>query len=361
MSLTYNKNFAVVLGARPNFVKAAPFFKEAKNHPNFRFTLIHTGQHFDENMSKIFFEQMNIPKPDIQLDIKGDFHTEKIGKMFNALKYVLRSDNFDGVIVFGDVNSTLAGALAASKNRFKLVHIEAGLRSHDRRMPEEINRVIVDHLADLLFTSEPSANMNLLKEGVDRERIRYVGNIMIESLEIFKAHIDQSNILNSLNLLPNTYVLATVHRQENTDGAESLGNILKILQEINHYYPVVFPIHPGTKQLINDYSLQDLVNGLLLIDPLGYFDFTNLMKNSWGVITDSGGIQEETSHLGVPCCTIRYNTERPITISQGTNKLFDLDVSQVPQMLTHITNSSRLAGNIPLWDDQVSRRIFKCL
>lgn len=361
MSLTYNKNFAVVLGARPNFVKAAPFFREAKNHPNFRFTLIHTGQHFDENMSKIFFEQMNIPKPDIQLDIKGDFHTEKIGKMFNSLKHILRSDNFDGVIVFGDVNSTLAGALAASKNRFQIVHIEAGLRSHDRRMPEEINRVIVDHLADLLFTSEPSANMNLLKEGVDRERIRYVGNIMIESLEIFKPYINQSNILNILNLSPLKYVLATVHRQENTDSVESLSNILQILQEISNDYPVIFPLHPGTRQLIDRYNLRELTKNLILIEPLGYFDFTNLLQNSFGVITDSGGIQEEASHLGVPCCTIRYNTERPITISHGTNKLFALDPSQTPAMLEHMTSSSRLTGNIPLWDDQVSRRIFKCL
>ena len=310
------RNIAVILGTRPNFVKAAPFFRQAKNYPEFKFTLIHTGQHFDDNMSKIFFEEMEIPKPDIQLDVKGDFHTEKIGKMFNALKHVLKSDNFESVVLFGDVNSTLAGAIAAVSNQYKIIHVESGLRSHDRRMPEEINRAIVDHLSHILFTTEPSANENLLREGISKDKIRYVGNIMIESLIMFRDKIDNSDVLDRLKLSAKSYALVTIHRQENTDSTQSMKTILEILQRVNKRIPIVIPMHPGTQQKIIDYKLGNLLTGFNIIEPLGYFDFVKLMAESKGVITDSGGIQEETTHLGVPCCTLRYNTERPITIER---------------------------------------------
>lgn len=248
MESNKQKNLAVVIGARPNFVKAAPFLLRAKKYPEFKFTVIHTGQHSDANMSKIFFDEMAIPRPDIMLGIKGDFHTEKIGKMFNALKKVFRENKFDGVIVFGDVNSTLAGAIAATKNNYSLIHIEAGLRSHDRRMPEEINRVIIDHLSDLLFTTEAAANENLSKEGIEPNKIRFVGNIMIESIEIFWDRIQASDIVNILKLNKKKFVVATIHRQENTDSKDILKTILLMINSINKTIHVVFPLHPGTKK-----------------------------------------------------------------------------------------------------------------
>lgn len=356
------RKFAVIMGARPNFVKAAPFFQEAKKHPEFEFKIIHTGQHFDQNMSKIFFEEMGIPRPDFSLDIQGQFHTEKIGKMFTALKDVLSGDDYEGVIVFGDVNSTLAGAIAAMKNNLKLIHIEAGLRSHDRRMPEEINRAIVDHLSDSLFTTEPSANQNLVREGIEEEKIYYVGNIMINSIELFKDQFDKSNILKTLNLGVKKYVVATVHRQENTDNPMLLKRILVLLNEINNEIPVVLPLHPGTKNKISDLKLNFLLDKIKIVEPLGYFEFMKLMMESQGIITDSGGIQEETSHLGIPCATLRDNTERPITLEIGSNKLFLLDdYLEARGVINHLKRDDFKSGHIPLWDSQVAERIFKYL
>lgn len=358
------RHFAVVLGARPNFVKAAPFFREAKKHPEYSFTLIHTGQHFDESMSKIFFDEMSIPRPDIQLDIRGQFHTEKIGKMFSALKKIFRKKAFDGVIVFGDINSTLAGAVAAAKNT-KLVHIESGLRSHDRRMPEEINRAIVDHLSDLLLTTEPSATQNLLQEGIAKNKIKYVGNIMIESIESYAKNIDASNILHTLNLKPKKYFVATLHRVENTDNPEILLRLLSFLQSFARNHVLVFPLHPGTRKKIQDYGLSRFLQGMQVVEPLGYFEFLKLVKDSSGIITDSGGIQEETSHLGIPCATLRDNTERPITVELGSNKLFPIDLigkkTTLKAIEKHLRRSDFRKHHIPLWDGKVSQRIFKAL
>ncbi len=354
------KNIAVILGARPNFIKAAPFFREAKNNPKFKFTIIHTGQHFDDNMSKIFFDKMNIPQPDIHLNIAGVYHTEKIGKMFASLKEVLGERKFDAVIVFGDVNSTLAGAIASINNQYKLIHIESGLRSHDRRMPEEINRVIVDHLSDLLFITELSAKYNLINEGIKKDKIKFVGNIMIENIEIYKKNIEQSDILNNLNLKRKEYIVATIHRQENTDDKNNLEIILKILIHISKEYQVIFPLHPGTRQKITDNNFEKFLKKLKVIEPIGYFDFMKLVSEAKGVITDSGGIQEETSFLGIPCCTLRDNTERPITIEKGTNKLFVLDETNINGILMHLNNIySKI--EIPLWDKNVSKRIFNKL
>jgi len=357
------KKYAVVIGARPNFVKAAPFFKESKLHPEYSFTLIHTGQHFDDLMSKIFFEEMSIPRPDIQLDINSGFHTEKIGKMFSALRDIFLENKFDGVIVFGDINSTLAGAVAAAKST-KLIHIEAGLRSHDRRMPEEINRVIVDHLSDLLFTTEPVANRNLVQEGIAEDKIKYVGNIMIESLETYSDLINQSEIISKLGITPKQYTVATIHRAENTDNPGILEQILKLLNEYSKENTVVFPLHPGTRKKIEGYGLQSLLEGVHIIEPLGYFEFIKLVSESKGIITDSGGIQEETSHLGVPCVTLRDNTERPITIELGSNKLFPIDAIvpfDTKEIDAHLRRDNFKKSCIPLWDDGVSKRIFKYL
>jgi len=313
-------------------------------------------------MSRIFFEEMKIPKPDIHLDIKAKFHTEKIGKMLTSLKNVLSNKNFSGVIVFGDINSTLVGAIAAIKNGHKLIHIEAGLRSYDRRMPEEINRTIVDHLSDVLFITEPSARENLLKEGVSDDKIKYVGNIMINSMEIFKNKINKSDVLNKYALKSKEYFLATIHRQENTDNPIILKKILVLLNEINKIYPIILPLHPGTKHKINDYKFSFLLDNIQIIEPLGYFQFMKLLASSKGVITDSGGIQEETSHLGVPCATIRDNTERPITLEIGSNKLFPLNNYLASKdILKHLLKNNFKSKHIPLWDSKVASRIFKNL
>jgi len=360
MALNKQKHFVVILGARPNFIKAAPFFHEAKRHPEFKFTIIHTGQHFDENMSKLFFKEMNIPEPDIFLNVKGKFHTEKIGKMFNELNNTLKSKKFNKVIVFGDVNSTLAGAITAVKNNCKLIHIEAGLRSHDSRMPEEINRVIIDHLSDLLFTTEPSANKNLIKESIDESKIKYVGNIMIESMEFFWDKINKSKIIDKLKLNKKQYLVNTIHRQENTDSRYILKKILNFFNELNNDIPIIFPLHPGTKKKIVEYKLNNFLKKLTVTEPLGYFDFTKLLIGSKGVITDSGGIQEETSHLGVPCCTLRDTTERPITLTLGSNKLFLVDSIDIKKVKKHLNNKFK-SRHISLWDSKVSERIFKHL
>ena len=352
------KRYAIVLGARPNFVKVAPFMREAKNHSNFEFELIHTGQHFDQNMSQIFFNEMNIPRPTIHLPTPTGFHTERIGKMFRSLQEVFHAQSFDGAIVFGDVNSTLAGALAATKSNRFLVHIEAGLRSHDRRMPEEINRVIVDHLSDLLFASEPAGQNNLALEGIPQERVHLAGNIMIESLEIFKEKIQASKILTYLETAPKKYCVATIHRQENIDSIESMKVILEVIQEIHKKIPIIFPLHPASRQRIENFKLDKLLQGFKVIQPLGYFDFIKLVGDSCGVVTDSGGIQEETSHLGIPCATLRENTERPITIEKGSNQLFKSTHDSISKILQHLSRRDFIQGSIPFWDDGVSKRIF---
>lgn len=351
------KRFAVILGARPNFVKAAPFLREAKNHPNYNFTLIHTGQHFDDNMSKIFFDEMSIPRPDIHLNIKGEFYTEKIGKMFSVLKKIFSTKNFDGVVVFGDINSTLAGAVAAAKNT-KIIHIESGLRSYDRRMPEEINRVIVDHLSDLLFVTEPSGKNNLIKEEISRTKIKYVGNIMIESIEVFLNLIQKSEIIKILNLKRKSYIVATFHRLENTDNPVILLKLLKLLRSVSKKNKVVFPLHPGTKEKIMSYKFSHLLKGLNIMEPLGYLDFMKLVIESKGVITDSGGLQEETSHLGIPCATLRDNTERPITVDIGSNKLFPIHSFKIRDIFKHLDRKDFKSRHIPMWDSFVSKRIF---
>jgi UDP-N-acetylglucosamine 2-epimerase (non-hydrolysing) len=355
------KKYAVIVGTRPNFIKAAPFFIEAQKHSNFKFTLIHTGQHFDDNMSKNFFDEMKIPRPDFFLDVKSDLYTEKLGKIFNKLTNFFKNKQYNGVVVFGDVNSTLAGAIAAIKNKLSLIHIEAGLRSYDRRMPEEINRVIVDHLSDLLFTTEPSANENLIREGIPERKIKYVGNIMIESLEIFKDKIASSPIIEKLRLKEKQYIIATIHRQENIDSIDMIKKIFNLLNSVNKKLPIIIPLHPGTKKKISEFKLDYLIHNLKIIPPLGYFDFMKLVNKSRGVITDSGGIQEETTYLGIPCCTLRDNTERPITLSHGSNKLFPIATSSSKELLEHLNRNDFHSHHIPLWDNKVSQRIFAAL
>lgn len=355
------KRYAVIVGARPNFVKAAPLFHRVKEYPDLAFTLIHTGQHFDHNMSKIFFDQMGIPKPDIQMELPEGLPSEKLGKLFSNLKAVIHSGEYDGVIVFGDINSTLAGALAATTGGLRLIHIESGLRSHDRRMPEELNRVITDHLSDLLCVTEQSGFDNLAAEGVDPQKMQLVGNIMVESIEIFRDTFDQSAILETLKVSPNEYVVATVHRVENTTDSAILKKLLGVLSEVAKQYPVIFPLHPGTKNYITEHGLGELLEPLRVVDPVGYLDFMKLVMEAKGVVTDSGGLQEETSHLGIPCCTLRDNTERPITLLLGSNKLFPIADVESAAVLTHLERTDFVPGAIPFWDGEVSKRILDLL
>ncbi|MFT5036457.1 MAG: UDP-N-acetylglucosamine 2-epimerase (non-hydrolyzing) [Candidatus Azotimanducaceae bacterium] len=355
------RSYLVIVGARPNFIKAAPLFRRALEYPDLDFTLVHTGQHFDDNMSKIFFEEMGIPKPDIHFDIKAEYHTEKIGKMFTALKEVVNDPKYTGVIVFGDVNSTLAGAIASSSHSKKLIHIESGLRSHDRRMPEEINRAVTDHLSDLLLVTELAGVDNLILEGIAPEKISLVGNMMIESIELFRETFTESKILEDLNLTRKEYVVATLHRVENTDEKKILHKLLVTLQEVAKKYVVVFPMHPATKNRIIDYGLDIYLEGLMIIDPVGYIDFMKLIIDAQGVVTDSGGIQEESSHLGVPCCTLRDNTERPVTVSHGSNKLFPINSLNSEEMINHLSRCDFVPASIPYWDSGVSKRILDLL
>ena len=359
--MSKKRSYLVIVGARPNFVKAAPFFRRVKDYDDIEFTLVHTGQHFDENMSKIFFDQMGIPKPDIQLEITGEFHTEKIGKMFTALKTVASDPKYCGIIVFGDINSTLAGAVAASSVTKKLIHIESGLRSHDRRMPEEINRAITDHLSDMLFVTEQSGYDNLVLEGIDKGKIFMAGNIMIESIEIFKDIFNESTILDDLGLKEKEFIVSTIHRAENTDEKLILEKLLGVLDDVSKTYRVILPLHPGTKKMIVKYDLLSKLNNINVIEPVGYIDFMRLTLGSKGVVTDSGGIQEETSHLGIPCCTLRDNTERPVTLTHGTNKLFPIDNLDSKEIIKHLSRNDFIARNIPYWDGEVSKRILDLL
>ncbi len=352
--------FAVVVGARPNFIKAAPLFLRQKQYPHICLTLIHTGQHYDHNMSRIFFEEMGIPRPDFHLDVADGSPSLRMGQMISALKKVFEQTPYDGVIVFGDIDSTLAAAVAARAAGKKVLHVESGLRSHDRRIPEERNRTLVDHLSNALFTTEPIARENLMKEGIRAGLIYDVGNIMIESLELFNPLIDQSNILEEIGLGKQPHIVATIHRAENTDDRNVLRKILEVLDVLAQSRTVVLPLHPGTRLKIEQYGFMPLLSNIRIVEPLGYFEFLKLVVESAGVVTDSGGIQEETTHLKIACATLRDNTERPITLEKGTNRLFPLATLKADEIIGHIEKTVA-PELIPLWDSEVSNRIFKVL
>lgn len=359
MRRNYKLRVALVVGARPNFMKAAPLLIQAKKFPEIKFTLIHTDQHYDYKMSKVFFDELGIPEPDIHLGVKSDFHSEKLGRMAKALEKAFREQKTDLVMVLGDTNSTLAGAIGASAVGQKVAHVEAGLRSYDRRMPEEINRVVVDHLSCLLLTSEKSGEEHLVAEGVSPTKIKFVGNLMIENLINSLPKIKQYEIVSQKKLLNKEYVVTTIHRQENVDDPKILNRILKTLKDVSMNIKIVMPLHPGTRKKIIDFGFTKYLKYFTCLDPLGYFEFIKLVKCSAGVITDSGGIQEETSYLGITCCTIRDNTERPVTLTQGTNKLFPLVNLNTESLLAHINNKNgRKSPLIPFWDAGVSLRIF---
>lgn len=359
-----SRRYAVIVGARPNFIKAAAFFAEARKRRSPELFLIHTGQHHDAALSDVFFHELGLPVPAIRLEVEGEYHTERIGRMFATLTDALsRLPAVDGVIVFGDVNSSLAGALAAAGNRLPMIHVEAGLRSHDRRMPEEINRVIIDHLSARLFTSEEDGYDNLIKEGINKDKITRAGNLMVQSLELFNDQIQSSNTSSNLDVKEDHYVVATIHRQENTDDPEILKQVFLAFSKLSSWLPVVIPLHPGTKAKLCAYDLVSVLDDLVVTGPMGYFQFINLVRRSRGVVTDSGGIQEETTHLGIPCCTLRDNTERPVTLQLGSNRLFPPATvgRSLEDMIAHLSRTDFRSRHIPLWDDRVAQRILDAL
>jgi UDP-N-acetylglucosamine 2-epimerase (non-hydrolysing) len=354
----------LVVGARPNFMKMAPLYFALAATRNLTPIIVHTGQHYDYTMSQAFFEDLELPTPHHFLGTGSGSHAEQTARIMVEFEKVLLGDHADLVIVFGDVNSTLACSLTAKKLLVPVAHVEAGLRSRDETMPEEINRRVTDAISDLLFTPSPDGDTNLLAEGVGKNRIHRVGNIMIDSLVTILGRISRPQeleILRRWNLSEGRYVLVTLHRPSNVDEPQSLRRILEYLSRLSEAAPVVFPMHPRTKKNIETFGI-DIPFGpaFQIVDPVRYREFITLEKNARFIVTDSGGIQEETTFLGLPCVTLRPNTERPITITEGTNELADLD--SVEEKSRRILAGDWKAGKAPnLWDGRTAERIVKVL
>lgn len=350
---------AHIVGARPNFMKIAPVMRALEDVDSLEQVLIHTGQHYDTSLSDDFFHDLELPTPDVNLGIGSGSHAEQTGRTLMALEPVLQRIDPDWVFTVGDVNSTLAAALAAAKLHMAVAHVEAGLRSHDRTMPEEINRLLTDQLSDALFTTEPAANENLRREGIAEEKIHYVGNVMIDSLERYRAKAAQLDVDEALGLEPNRYVLVTLHRPRNVDTRARLDAILRALGAIASYYPVVFPMHPRTARNTKSFGLEPGLAPISVLGPIRYLEFLALMDRAGAVITDSGGIQEETTVLGVPCITLRPNTERPITLSEGTNRLFDGELDELVDIAVEAVEAERRPSRPELWDGKAAQRIAR--
>ena len=350
-----------VCGARPNFMKIAPIMKAFKKHGGFDTLLVHTGQHYDKNMSTLFFDELNIPKPDINLEVGSGSHAVQTADIMKCFEPVVLDFKPDYVLVVGDVNSTIACGLVAVKLAVKLIHVEAGLRSFDRTMPEEINRVLTDSISDLLFVTEQSGLDNLKNEGVSPNRVHLVGNVMIDTLLANRSKAQESEILDKLQLAAGRYGVITLHRPSNVDDVTQFSQIIAAFEKIEQDIKLVFPIHPRTRNNINKTDLAQRIaamKNLLLIDPVGYLDFLCLMSNAQLVMTDSGGIQEETTILGVPCMTLRENTERPITITEGTNRLVHITTEDILRHYQEIHRAGARAAGIPkFWDGKAAERI----
>ena len=354
-----------VVGARPNFMKIAPLMAAYGKHPGIEPLLVHTGQHYDAAMSELFFRQLGIPEPDINLEVGSASHASQTAEIMKTFEPVMLEHRPDVVLVVGDVNSTIACGLVAVKLGARLVHVEAGLRSRDRAMPEEINRVLTDTISDLLFCTEQSGVDNLLAEGVPQDRVFLVGNVMIDTLLKNRAQAEQSTILDQLGLASRAYAPLTLHRPSNVDDPETFGRILDALEVIQRDLPVIFPVHPRTRAVLKQSPLGSRVegmSGLRLIDPLGFLDFLKLMSEARLVLTDSGGIQEETTILGVPCLTLRENTERPITIEIGSNRLVGTDTRAILDAYHAVTSGQQSTGQQPpLWDGKAAERIVEII
>lgn len=351
----------LVAGARPNFMKIAPLYRAFKASGGFDITLIHTGQHYDNAMSRVFFEDLKIPKPDLNLGVGSGSHTAQTADTMKAFDAVIERNMPDLVVVVGDVNSTLACSLAAKKRGIKVAHVEAGLRSFDWSMPEEINRIVTDRISDFLFVSEPSGLKNLKAEGTDPKKIFFVGNVMIDTLLAHKKKADRSKILSSLGLEGKQFAVVTLHRPNNVDTKGHLAHLLALLAKIAAKgITILFPMHPRTAKNIKHWQLK--TPGLLVTEPLGYLDFLKAMNHASFVLTDSGGIQEETTILGIPCLTVRPNTERPATVTSGTNLVTGMDSAKILRAVDQILKHGISKKPPPkFWDGRASQRIAKIL
>ncbi len=353
----------LIAAARPNFMKIAPLYHALAAADWVEPILIHTGQHYDKNMSDTFFEDLRMPRPHFHLNVGSGTHAEQTGGVMIAYESVALEHKPDWIIVVGDVNSTAACAMVGAKLWIPVAHLEAGLRSGDRRMPEEINRVITDRIADLLWTPSEDGNENLRREGVEDEKVDLVGNIMIDSFEMMRAQIESDITAQTLGLAGKDFAVVTMHRPSNVDAEETLSLITKQLLAVSHDCRLVFPIHPRTRQKLLEFGLLDALEKaktVLVIEPLGYIQFMNLVTQSRVVITDSGGIQEETTYLGIPCLTLRENTERPITITQGTNRL--IKAMDLEEGVRKVLDGKWKQGQCPpLWDGATAQRVTESL
>jgi UDP-N-acetylglucosamine 2-epimerase (non-hydrolysing) len=346
-----------VVGARPNFMKIAPLIREMRKHAELEPLLVHTGQHYDPEMSDVFFRELEIPVPDIHLEAGSGTQAEQTAKVMVAFEAVLERSMADLVLVVGDVNSTLACSVVSAKAGIPLAHVEAGLRSFDRTMPEEINRIVTDALATYHFTTSRDADANLLREGAASERIFFVGNVMIDTLLRFAEKAEHSRIRETLGL-EGDFILLTLHRPSNVDEAAPLQRIITALKEIGRRIPIVFPAHPRSRRMLKELGLEEDVPGLMIIEPLGYLDFIHLERRARIVLTDSGGVQEETTVFGVPCLTLRDNTERPVTLTEGTNLLVGNDPAKIVAAADRLLAGNAAPKRVPeLWDGKASERI----
>jgi len=352
-----------VVGARPNFMKVAPIAAAIARRPaELSQLLVHTGQHYDETMSASFFRELGIPAPDVNLEVGSGTHAEQTARVMLAFEPVLIRERPDWVVVVGDVNSTLACALVAAKLCVRVAHVEAGLRSFDWTMPEEINRVLTDRMASLLFTPSEDGDANLRREGIDPDKIVRVGNVMIDTLMRRLEDSGRSRVLDDLDLRPGGFAALTMHRPSNVDDPAALGGILSALGDVAQELPIIFPAHPRTRARMREFGIAAPPN-VRLLEPMGYVDFLRLWSNARLVLTDSGGLQEETTALGVPCLTLRENTERPITVEQGTNQIVGSDPGRIKNAVRSILRGEQTRGaRVPeLWDGRAAERIVEAL
>lgn len=357
-------NITLIAGARPNFMKIAPIIhaiKKAQNEgKDIQYRLVHTGQHYDEKMSETFFKQLNIPKPDVNLECGGGSQAQQTAAIMLAFENELLANSTDLVMVVGDVTSTMACSIVAKKLNTKVAHVEAGIRSWDRTMPEEINRMLTDSITDYFFTTSTLAGENLLREGHKEEQIHFVGNVMIDTLRANESRFQQPEVWNELNLKEKEYLVMTMHRPANVDEEAKLKEFISSIDDNTQGMPVVFPIHPRTKSILEKAGIQ--MKNINLVDPLGYLEFNYLVKDAIGVLTDSGGITEETTVMNVPCITLRDNTERPETIDIGTNELIGTNPQKIKPALEKLLSGNWKQGQIPeKWDGKAAERIVEVL
>ena len=354
-----------IVGARPNFMKIAPIVREMGRRADvFDAKLVHTGQHYDEAMSGSFFNDLGIPVPDHYLEVGSASHAVQTAKIMIEFEKVVLEEKPDWVLVVGDVNSTIACALVSAKLGVKVAHVEAGLRSFDRDMPEEINRILTDAISDLLLTTSEDADAHLEREGIAPEKVRFVGTVMIDSLFHSLSRSQSSTVVSDLGLVEKEYAVLTMHRPSNVDDPSKLAGLLRAVSSVSERMPVVFPVHPRTKSNIDRFGLGSFASDRFrFIDPLGYIDFLRLYSSSAMVLTDSGGLQEETTALGIPCVTLRENTERPVTVELGTNVIAGTDPENIKTIAFRLLEDpSKVAGRVPpLWDGKAAERVVDAI